>query len=104
MVAAEEAGRPIDLVLMDLQMPELDGIGATRKLRELGNDRPIIALTGNALDSDRLECLEAGFDDYATKPIRKARLVDVINRHLGVRRPTTRAGVAAGASGGTRRP
>jgi CheY-like chemotaxis protein/HPt (histidine-containing phosphotransfer) domain-containing protein len=72
-----------DLILMDVQMPELDGIEATRRLRqEEGTDRriPIIGLTAHALPEDRKACLAAGMDDYVTKPIVPERLFDAVER------------------------
>ena len=61
---------PVDLVLMDLQMPEMDGLETTQKIRQLHlTKRPfIIALTANAFDSDRERCLQAGMDEFLTKP------------------------------------
>jgi len=72
-----------DAVLMDIQMPELDGYGATRMIRALEDDEgrsrtPIIALTANAMDQDRLRCLEVGCDHYLSKPVRKAALLEAI--------------------------
>ena len=70
-----------DVVLMDVQMPELDGLDATRQICTLldGPMRPrIVALTANAMQGDREMCLEAGMDDYLTKPIRVDRLVEAL--------------------------
>ena len=71
-----------DVVLMDVQMPELDGLDATRRICALlaPADRPrIVAMTANAMQGDREACLEAGMDDYLTKPIRVERLVEALN-------------------------
>ena len=79
------ADPPFDAVLMDLQMPVMDGFTATRLIRDdLGlHALPVIAMTANAMASDREACLAAGMDDHVGKPIDLAELVRVLHRHVG---------------------
>jgi CheY-like chemotaxis protein len=91
-IAAEAAGTPYDLVLMDVQMPRLDGIEATRQIRarEAGQRvqrTPILALTANALVEDRYACFEAGMDGFLVKPLDRDKLTEalaglMLSRHL----------------------
>ena len=82
--------QPYNLVLMDCQMPEMDGLEATRAIRTLeaegaigkGGQIPIIALTANALEGDRQNCLEAGMTDYLSKPLRPEQLLQMIEKYL----------------------
>jgi CheY-like chemotaxis protein len=72
-----------DVVLMDVQMPEMDGLEASRRIcaSAAASARPrIVAMTANAMQGDREMCLEAGMDDYITKPIRVERLVEALDR------------------------
>jgi CheY-like chemotaxis protein len=81
-LAAAARGEPYDLVLMDIQMPEMDGYQATRRLRAAGYRGPIVALTAHAMGADVARCREAGCDDVATKPIKRAQLLGVVARHV----------------------
>jgi signal transduction histidine kinase/ligand-binding sensor domain-containing protein/CheY-like chemotaxis protein len=80
--AVEAAGRKsYDLILMDVQMPEMDGLEATRIIRGRDSRQPvIIALTANAMRGDREECLQAGMDDYISKPVRLDELMQLLEK------------------------
>jgi signal transduction histidine kinase/CheY-like chemotaxis protein len=91
-LAAKSAGAPYDLVLMDIQMPQLDGIETTKRIREReagepGRRTPILALTANTLVEDRYACFEAGMDGFLIKPLDREKLAEALaglaaSRHL----------------------
>jgi len=78
-----------DLILMDVAMPEMDGLEATRRIRAMPGPKgrvPIVAISAHALENDRQRCMAAGMDDYVTKPIDRAGLLDTVGRWLGARK------------------
>jgi CheY-like chemotaxis protein len=84
--AARDAGAPYDLVLMDVHMPEMDGIAAAGRIRAAepaGERTPIVALTANAFSDDRDACLAAGMDAFLTKPLDRERLAELLARGRG---------------------
>jgi signal transduction histidine kinase/DNA-binding response OmpR family regulator len=75
-----------DLILMDVQMPEMDGLAATRELRERGfTDIPIVAMTANAMKGDREKCIDAGMNDYIAKPIKREIVFQIIEKWVNRR-------------------
>ena len=77
--------RHYDLIFMDVQMPDMDGLEATRRIRALGREAsqvPIVALTANSLESDRLACIEAGMNDFVAKPFAKKQLFRLLERYF----------------------
>jgi len=82
--AIEMLGKaPYDIVLMDIQMPEMDGVEATKKIRSSASDFqniPIVAMTAHAMKGDREYYLESGMDDYISKPIQREKLIEIIRK------------------------
>jgi len=78
----EYSNNQYDLILMDCQMPIMDGFEATKKIRETDKAIPIIAITANALSTDREKCITAGMSDYLAKPFNRQQLIEVLSRWL----------------------
>ena len=81
---AQQDQHPYSVIFMDVRMPEMDGLTATRKIRELGGDYAqlaIIAMTANAFEEDIRECMDAGMNDFIAKPINNDKLREVIEQH-----------------------
>ncbi len=81
---AQVGERRPDLILMDMRMPQMDGLEATRRLRAMGCEVPIVALTANAMTEDRARCLAQGMNDFLAKPISLARLRSCLLRHCRI--------------------
>jgi len=97
--SANAAGEPFHLLITDMQMPVMDGYTLARTLRARRSTIPIIALTAHAMEEDRQRCLDAGCDDYATKPIEKRRLIAACTRWISVIRDPAPAYDHAGDQG-----
>jgi len=99
-LASAARDKPFDLIFMDVHMPELDGLAATRQIRAMSlGDKgqgpaatPIIALTANAMVEDREHCLAAGMDDYLPKPLEQIQLTNVVKKWTGQRSKSKASG------------
>jgi len=83
-VAFAKENPNIDVILMDLQMPEMNGYDATREIKKIYPKMIIVAQTAFAMSDDRTRAIEAGCDDYLAKPIRSKDLLDTVNKYLNI--------------------
>jgi signal transduction histidine kinase/DNA-binding response OmpR family regulator len=95
-LAAAAAASPFDVVLMDMQMPVLDGEQATIRLRRAGYEGAIVALTAHAMESERERCLRAGCDGFESKPIEPETLIAAVRRHVAAGKPAPVVGMLEG--------
>ena len=81
-----EIENKIDLILMDIKMPEIDGLEASRYISKARPEVPIIALTAFAMEDDKPKCLKAGCVDYISKPVEKEELYTIIDKYIHIQR------------------